>query len=202
MMYVSPMPVKGNFLTSYAPKMKLTDKFKLTDAERDQRMAFLHLAATDFQLLATLRKDIEKLIPGIVTEFYVELLKFSEPRRQFADAKTLARVQAGQRGYLLSLFGGEPDDAYIEQRLRIGEIHERIGVPLKWYIGSMGWFFERMVAAMPAASRTPDAVVALNKVMNLDLQLALESYASLSLRMKILDQRIKDTASALTASLD
>lgn len=182
--------------------MTLTDKFRLTDAERDQRLAFLHLARADFQRLAALREDIRKQIPAIVAEFYVDLLKYSEPRRQFADAKKMERVQAAQRDYLLSLFGGEPDDAYIEQRLRIGDIHERIGVPLKWYIASMGWFFERLVAAMPAASRTPEAVVALNKVMNLDLQLALESYASLSSRMKILDQRIKDTASALTAALD
>jgi rsbT co-antagonist protein RsbR len=182
--------------------MKLTDKFKLTDAERDQRMGFLHLARADFKLLAGLRKDIEQQVPVIVAEFYDELLKFSEPRRQFADRKKMERVQAAQRVYLLSLFAGEPDDAYIEQRLKIGEIHERIGVPLKWYIGSMGWFFERIVAALPAAGRTAEATVALNKVMNLDLQLALESYASLSSRLKAMDQRIKDTAIALNAVLD
>lgn len=127
--------------------MKFTDKFKLTDAERDQRLGFLHLARADFKVLAGLRKDIE-------------------------------------------------------QRLRIGEIHERIGVPLKWYIGSMGWFFARLATALPAAGRTPEALVALNKVMNLDLQLALESYASLSSRLKAMDQRIKDTANALNAVLD
>ncbi len=182
--------------------MKLTSKFKLTDAERDQRLGFLHLERADFKLLAGLREDIERQVPAIVAEFYEELLAYSEPRRQFADAKKMARVQAAQRDYLRSLFSGEPDDAYIEQRLKIGEIHERIGVPLKWYIGSMGWFFARLVAALPASGRSPEALVALSKVMNLDLQLALESYASLSSRLKAMDQRIKDTASALNAVLD
>jgi rsbT co-antagonist protein RsbR len=182
--------------------MKLTDKFKLTDSERDQRLGFLRLGRDDFRLLAGLRQDIGKQIPAIVAEFYDELFKFSEPRRQFADKKKLEHVQAAQRDYLLSLFAGEPDDAYIEQRLKIGEIHERIGVPLKWYIGSMGWFFARLVAALPGPARTPETAVALNKVMNLDLQLALESYASLSSRLKAMDQRIKDTATALNAMLD
>lgn len=182
--------------------MKLTDKFRLTDAERDQRLAFLHLTRADFQRLVALRADIETHVPAIVAEFYNELLRYAEPRHLFADAEIMARVQAAQRDYLLSLFGGAPDAAYIEQRLRIGDIHQRIGVPLKWYIASMGWFLERLVAAMPAPRRTPEAVVALGKVMNLDLQLAMESYASLSSRLKILDQRIKDTASALTATLD
>lgn len=182
--------------------MKFTDKFKLTDAERDQRLGFLHLTRDDFELLAGLRKDIERQVPAIVAEFYEELLKYSEPRRQFADAKKLARVQAAQRSYLLALFSGEPQDAYIEQRLKIGDIHERIGVPLKWYIGSMGWFYARLVAALPPASRSTEVAVALAKVMNFDLQLALESYASLSSRLKAMDQRIKDTAQALNSALE
>ena len=43
--------------------------------------------------------------------------------------------------------------------------------------------------------------MALNKVMNLDLQLALESCASLSSRINAPDQLIQETASALTAAL-
>lgn len=181
--------------------MKLTEKFKITKTEREQRLAFLHLGAPEFRLLAALRADIEPHVSDIVTEFYDQLLRHPEPRRQFAD-RQLACIKAAQCGYLLALFGGEPDGSYIEQRLRIGEIHERIGVPLKWYIGSMGWFFARIVAAIPPARRTADTLVALNKLMNLDLQLALENYASLSSRLKTMDQRIKETARALNAVLD
>ncbi len=101
--------------------MKLADKFKLTDAERDQRMAFLHLTRADFQLLAALRPDIEKRMPAIVAEFYVDLLKHSEPRRQFADAKKLspdepevyeregkALLQAGRRDEAVGSLHGLP----------------------------------------------------------------------------------------------
>jgi len=185
----------------------LADRFKITDAERDQRMAFLHLGRDDFQLLAGLRPLITPHIPAVVDAFYVELLRHSEPRRFFINPKTLERVKAGQRAYLAVLFAGEPDDAYIEQRLMIGEVHERIGVPLKWYIGAMGFFLHRLADALQSepsldAGRRLAAVLALTKVMNLDLQLAMESYASLSLRMKTLDQRIRETADALNSVLD
>lgn len=187
--------------------MSLTDKFKITDAERDQRMAFLSLSNDDFRLLAELRPLVEKRIPGIVEAFYKTLLRHSEPRRFFASEPTLARVKAGQRAYLLELFSGEPGEGYFEKRLLIGEVHERIGVPLKWYIGSMGNFFEQLLGALrKEPGLGPDkalgAALVLNKIMNLDLQLAMESYASLSLRMKVLDQRIKETADALNSVLE
>jgi len=186
--------------------MTLTERFKLSDAERDQRMAFLHLGFDDFRLLAELRPIFMPQIDGVVEAFYRDLLRYSEPRRFFANPKILERVKAGQRAYLIALFAGEPDEAYIEQRLKIGEVHERIGVPLKWYIGAMGHFLDglgNVLRAAPGldAERRLNAVLALSKVMNLDLQLALESYASLSLRMRTLDQRIRETASSLNEVL-
>ena len=164
--------------------MKLTDKFKITDAERDQRMAFLHLSGEDFRLLAELRPLVERRIPAIVEAFYKQLRRHSEPRRFFANEKTLERVKTGQRAFLVALFSGEPDEAYFEKRLMIGEVHERIGVPLKWYIGSMGNFFEQLLGVLAkepglGPERCLAAALALSKIMNLDLQLAMESYASL-----------------------
>jgi rsbT co-antagonist protein RsbR len=187
--------------------MKLTDKFKITDAERRQRLVFLHLGSEDFRLLAGLRDTVEPHIPIVVEEFYSDLLRYAEVRRFFAANVAIDIVKAAQRAYLLTLFQGEPDENYFEQRLRIGEVHERLGVPLKWYIASMGQFYERLVKVLRAAGPANAegqlaAALALNKVMNLDLQLALESYASLSLRMRMLDQRIKETAAALNAAID
>lgn len=37
-MYVSPLPAKGRFPTHDAPEIKRTDKFKITDAECEQRL--------------------------------------------------------------------------------------------------------------------------------------------------------------------
>jgi rsbT co-antagonist protein RsbR len=36
-----------------------------------------------------------------------------------------------QREYFLGLTQGNYDTVYVEDRLRIGEVHERIGLPIK-----------------------------------------------------------------------
>lgn len=186
--------------------MSLIDKFRLTARERAERIAFVHLRPEDLVLLGSLRPLMEKHITHIVEEFYVELLRYPEPRGFFTEEITLRRVMAGQRAYLLSLFSEELDDAYFESRLYIGYVHERLGVPLKWYVSSMANFFERIVTVIEFQSELSPtqvltAVLALNKLMNIDLQLALESYASLSARVRVLGQQLQSTAVALNQAV-
>lgn len=186
--------------------MILIEKFRMTPRERDERMAFVHLRQEDRVLLGSLRPLMEAHVARIVEEFYRELLTYSEPRDFFSDNKILQRVAAGQRTYLLSLFSEELSEAHFEMRLHIGQVHERLGVPLKWYVSSMANFFERIVAVLEFKSNLSSdnlltAVLALNKMMNLDLQLALESYASLSARSRLLGQQLKSTAAALNQAV-
>lgn len=182
--------------------MKLTDKFRLTARERAERITFIHLRPEDLVLLGSLRPLMEKHVMCIIEEFYVELLRHPESRDFFVEGTTLLRVKVAQRAYLLSLFSEELDEARFEMCLQIGQVHERIGLPIKWYVGSMANLFERIVMVIEfQAGLTPErlltVVLALNKIMNLDLQLALESYASLSARVKKLGQQLQSSAAAL-----
>jgi rsbT co-antagonist protein RsbR len=59
------------------------------------------------------------------------LLAFEETREFFRDPGILARVEDMQRKYFLGLTQGNYDTAYVEDRLRIGEVYERIGLPIK-----------------------------------------------------------------------
>lgn len=186
--------------------MNLIDKFHLTTRERAERLGFIHLRPEDLALLGSLRPLMEKHVDRVVDEFYAELLRHAEPRGFFGEEATLRRVAAGQRAYLLSLFSDELDNARFEMCLHIGQVHERLGVPLKWYVGSMANFYERIVTVIEFhAGLTPDllltAALALNKMMNLDLQLALESYASLSARVRKLGQQLQSTAASLNQAV-
>lgn len=186
--------------------MGLLDKFHITLLERTERMTFVHLRPEDQALLCELHPLMEKHIDRIIEQFYVELFRYPEPRGFFTEEATLRRVKAEQRAYLLSLFSDELVDAHFEMRLRIGQMHERIGLPLKWYVSSVANFFERIVTVIEfQAGLPPDrlltAVLALNKMMNLDLQLALESYASLSARVRSLGQQLQSTTAALNQAV-
>jgi hypothetical protein len=68
-------------------------------------------------------------------ELYKRWLQIPELRRFFADETVLKRVRALQRQYFINLTEGEYGAAYLAHRLRIREVHKRIGLAPHWYMG-------------------------------------------------------------------
>src|SRR5262245_33077390 len=143
---------------------------------------FFQYGATERALLAELRPTLEKQAEELVAAFYQHLLSFAETRRLLRDPKVTERLLTQQREYLLSLAGPEVDAAYIEARRRIGEVHARVGLEPRWYLGAYA-LYRSLLAPAIAASAGPGgeaealrANVALDRLLELDASLALDAY--------------------------
>lgn len=183
--------------------MKLTDKFGIDYAEQRQRLDFLKITDADINLLRSLEPLINLHVDNIIKEFYTELLKYREAKKFFIDDGMLKHVQEAQKKYLLDIFKAEFDDNYFERHLQIGAVHDRIGLPIKWYIGSHFKYFNKIIHVIAKHAGLDretemDAVMSVMKVMNLDEQLAMENYTSLSYRIKAAEKRIKETIKGLS----
>ncbi len=103
-----------------------------------------------------------------------------ELRRLVPDAFSLARLKEKQAHYFATLFTGPRDWDYVLQRLRIGIVHERVGLAPEWYLGAYAFYLERLIPAifaeMPDVSIALRAARALIKVVFFDLTLALDAY--------------------------
>ncbi len=150
-------------------------------AERAQREAFVRLRPEECALLRELRSVVEPFAGTFVQQFYEHLLRFDETRDLLADEAVRKRLLIAQREYLVSLFSGEYGPDHYESRLRIGFTHERIRLHPKWYLGAYALYISLLTPVIldhlsgdPARGRA--AVMALHKVLNLDMQLAMESY--------------------------
>ena len=161
--------------------VKLTEQFGLDAAERAERKHFVRLTDEDVGRLRELLPLMEANVDWTVARFYEHLLSFAGPRKFFADAVAVERVKGMQREYLIGLCRGEFDEAYFERRLQIGVVHERIGLVPKWYIGSYSYFQELIFPLVARKfrfqpQRLVGTMLALIKIMNLDQQLAMDTY--------------------------
>ena len=91
------------------------------------------------------------------------------------------RLLTKQREYLLSLVRRRVDERYVEERVRIGEVHERIGLDPRWYLGAYSLYFSLLAPVISEAfrersERVSQTLVALVKLLMLDAQLAIEAY--------------------------
>lgn len=115
----------------------LVEQMKISDVEINRRMELLDLNNDDLQLLNSHKVLIEESLDLIVNEFYAKQTAIDEIALLIGDADTLQRLQMAQRTYVLDLFSGHFDTEYVNNRLRIGLIHKRIGVEPKLYLSAV-----------------------------------------------------------------
>ncbi len=160
-------------------------RLKLDERELADRRAFFEIGDEDLQRLASLRPMAEKHTDDIVEAFYELLLMHHETRRFLQDEATIRRVKRSQREYFLGLFAGRLDLAYVQDRLRVGSAHERIGLSPKWYLGAyrryMHLVIERLIKDHEDPRRVYDAFQSVQKLVYFDMSLAIDTYFAASL---------------------
>jgi rsbT co-antagonist protein RsbR len=109
---------------------------KFDEAELKSRRAFCELTDDDLARLKSLRPLAEQCTTEIVNAFYDLLLAHEHTRRFFPDETTIRRVKSTQSEYFLGLFEGRCDLRYVQDRLRVGAAHERIGLAPAWSLGA------------------------------------------------------------------
>lgn len=158
---------------------------KLDEAELARRRAFFSLSDEDIARLASLRPLAEKITDAIVEEFYALLLAHAETAKFFPDEASIRRVKRTQREYFMGLFAGRCDLAYVEDRLRVGAAHERIGLSPKWYLGAYRKYLELITsqfhAELPEAKDARAASLSVERIVFFDVALAIDTYIAANL---------------------
>lgn len=157
----------------------------MDDAELRRRLSAFEITEEDLQRLASLRPLAERHMDGIVEEFYELLLNHEEMRVHFPDEATVRHVKRMQREYFLGLFGGVVDLQYVEDRLRAGATHERIGVPPKLYLAAYSRYLrlilDRVMRDIVDVRQACQAYASIEKLVHFDMALALDTYLAASI---------------------
>lgn len=115
----------------------LIEQMQISDFEINHRMILLGLDRLALDRLYNYKQLIIENIDSIVDEFYKKQTAIDEISMLIGDADTLTRLSNSQRKYVLDLFSGNYNSDYVNNRLRIGMVHKRIGVEPKLYLSAV-----------------------------------------------------------------
>lgn len=133
----------------------------LTDAERT--------------LLADLHSQAVAIAPKMTETFYARLFEHDNTAQYFAG-KSMDRLHSMIGDWFSEIFTGTYDEDYARRRIAIGEIHVRIGLPIRYPLAMLDVImpFGEEVARQSAQ---PDAAVAaFRKVFALDVAIFNQAY--------------------------
>ncbi len=157
------------------------DKLGLDADGLQQRLHFLDWSAADGERLRRIAHFGEQASNDFVEALYQRLGQYPETRAILRGEGLVDRLKHSQRGYYGRLFSGEIDQSYLEERVRIGHIHEKVGVELKWYLGAYRLYLSHMLRgwfdglSVEQQSRLAD-FDSLLKIVFFDMSLAADAY--------------------------
>ena len=145
------------------------------------RLAFLDMTPRDEQLLIALRPLVVESGDEVLNQLCEPLLHHPDTAQILGDDASVERMKQFFRDYLLRITEGRFDDDYFANRLRIGQTHERIGLPPRWALLSYHHCFRAMLPHVRRflandSACTDETIVALHKVFMLDASLAMDAY--------------------------
>ena len=141
----------------------------------DELVELMNLSAEEAVALAAARPAAEAIAPEMTKVFYDRLLAHPHTY-EYLEHVDVDRLHTMTGQWFSELFTGTYDAAYAQKRLTIGEIHVRIGLPVRYPLAMLDVisdFGERVTGATADPELT---TAAFRKVLALDVAVFNQAY--------------------------
>lgn len=157
---------------------ELLRRLRLDPHEQGERLRFLQWSVDDAERLRAASARMQPEQQTFVDQLYGHLQGFATPAALLQSPQTIERLKHSQSAYYEDLWSGRLDEAYVDGRLRIGMIHQRVGLELKWYLGAYRLYLDQMLASLFAEHEHHPIYSSLLKVVFFDMTLAIDTYGA------------------------
>ena len=144
------------------------------------QLEMIQLTVTDLKFLKVFQPTIEENIVEIVDGFYDTLAKDPKLTAIIKKYSTFERLKVTLRRHVSEMFGGVIDEEFIAKRIKIAQVHVRIGLPTNSYLAAfqtLNLSFMRLVKeTIPHSEDQFILLSAIAKMLNLEQQLVLEAF--------------------------
>ena len=146
--------------------------------EIDTRLAFLDWNPADAARLQQAGGDFTAVHQQFVEQLYEHLGQFATPATLLQGTGVTERLKHSQFDYYQRMWQGGHDADYIHDRLRIGWVHDKVGLELKWYLGGYRLYLHNLLQAMLGTHPAADLCASLLKAVFFDMTLTIDAYTA------------------------
>lgn len=150
---------------------------------------------SEIETLRELKPLVEPYADRLVEDFYQLLLENPDTARFLQDEARLAKLKVSHRDWLMALFEGPFDERYYQRLRRIGHAHVRIGLSAHFVYVAMNFirqYLKRIITQELEPPRLDAALEAIDKILDLNLDIIARTYHEESMRRVFLSYRLDD----------
>ncbi|MEQ1899586.1 MAG: methyl-accepting chemotaxis protein [Devosia sp.] len=116
-----------------------------SDNGLEGRLTFTGLDAAAMGRIASLQTHIKAHLPEALTRFYSLIARVPSVGHFFTDPKRVEHAKSRQLDHWGAIAAGRLDQNYFATANTVGQVHARIGLEPRWYIGGYGLIVETLV---------------------------------------------------------
>lgn len=169
--------------------------------ERTPAIKISHVPVEFFELSAEVggcllrnKTRIIGYVDNVLTDFYLHINNFAETRDLFKDPSRLSHAREMQLRHWDVITDGKFDEQYIASVVRIGEVHNKIGLRPGWYIGGYSFLLNRLIESIDrqfhgilpyfiqSKIEKLELIKAVTRAVAFDMALAIDVYIDAGLR--------------------
>jgi len=168
----------------------------MSSSDSNERMSFHGIDAAMGRTLKANKALIMAALPAGLDAFYDHISQFPETKAFFKSREHMMHAKSMQLKHWDLITDGDFGAAYVTSVTRIGEVHNKIGLEPKWYIGGYSFLLCALIAAVAAkkpaglfnANAATDIVAlqqALTKTVMVDTDFAIAVYLDAGKRERV-----------------
>jgi methyl-accepting chemotaxis protein len=157
----------------------------------NDRLNFMNFGPHAQSRLRGMKSVIMSALPRALEAFYEKMRAVPETAKFFPNEELVRLANGKQHGHWDRITDGRLDEGYAKAAMHVGEVHARIGLEPRWYIGGYTIVLEHLIDAIitarwPASrwgrklhgqTELKEEIAALVKATFLDMDMALTVYA-------------------------
>lgn len=156
--------------------------------ELNEQMRMIDLSESDLNLLRRVKPSVEKNIDYIIDQFYNSVLGVDKLEAIILEHSSIESLKTTLREHIIEIFDGKVDEEYITKRMKIANIHKRVGLEPKWYLSAFqnvqNVFIQVIYNETHDDNTRLHVVKTVTKLLNLEQQLVLEEYEKENVKEK------------------
>ncbi|WP_342567224.1 globin-coupled sensor protein [Psychrobacillus sp. FSL K6-4046] len=156
--------------------------------ELKKQMKLIGLSKDDIRMIHTFQPYVEKGINDIVSVFYEQVLSVPSLREIIEERTQIERLKKTVGSYIIEMFSGEFTETTIERKRRLAQMHFRIGLEPKWYMGTFHQIQTIIISLVNEEikdyARKEKISLTISKLINLEMQIVLEEYEKENVKLR------------------
>lgn len=151
------------------------------EAIQAELLEIVNLEDSEKALLASLSAKVDEQSKVMAEAFYERLFSHEHTKEYFEGA-AMDRLHTMTADWFKELFSGNYDSEYVRKRIEIGEIHVRIGLPVRYPLAMLDVISEHGLLVTATSDQPAEAKAAFLKVLSLDIAIFNQAYENNQLK--------------------